>query len=57
MMARSVIILMAEMKLIPAGCGLFAVLDTRKNRTWWYFNIMAVSITGQSERFYLGRSC
>lgn len=57
MMVRSVITLMAGMKLTPAGCGLFAALDTRKNRTWWYFNTMAVSITGQSERFYPGRSC
>lgn len=33
-MVKSAIILMAEMKLIPAGCGSFAALDTRKNKTW-----------------------
>ena len=56
MMVKSAIILMAEMKLIPAGCDLFAALGTRKNRTWLCFNIMAASITGPSGRFFLVRS-
>lgn len=46
MMVRLVIILMVEMKLILVGCGLFVVFDIRKNRIWWYFNIMVVFIIG-----------
>ena len=56
MMVKSAITLMAEMKPIPAGCGLFAAHDTRKNKTWLCFNIMAVSTTELSEKFFLDRS-
>ena len=56
MMVKSVIILMAEMKLILAGCDLFAAHGTRKNKTWLCFNIMAASITGPSGKSFLVRS-
>ena len=56
MMAKSAIILMAEMKLIPAGCGLFVARGTRKNKTWSCFNIMAASTTGPSGKFFLVRN-
>ena len=56
MMARSVIILMAGMKLIPAGCGSFAALDTKKNKTWWCFSTMGVCTTGPSGKSFRGRS-
>ena len=57
MIVKSAIILMAEMKQIPAGCGLFVAQGTRKNKTWSCFNIMAAFITGPSGKFFLVRSC
>ena len=41
----------AMMKITPVGCGLYAALATRTNKTWSCFNTATTSTTGRCETY------